>query len=90
MVIYDSSVAPVAPALPGVAVFPVPITELARDAGKLMMRNMVALGALAAATTLFPPDTFLTAIRQALRQKPDLLTMNEDGFALGMQAISRM
>ena len=88
MVIYDSSVAPIAPDFPGIAVFPVPITELARDAGKLMIRNMVALGALAAATKLFPPETFLTAIRQALGQKPDLLKMNEDGFALGMQAIA--
>ena len=90
VVIYDSSVAPVAPALPGIDVFPVPITAIARDAGTLMIRNMVALGALAGATKLFPADTFLTAIRQALRQKPELLKINEDGFALGMRAIEKL
>jgi Pyruvate/2-oxoacid:ferredoxin oxidoreductase gamma subunit len=90
IVIYDSSVAPAAPDLPGVTAFPVPITDIARSAGTLMIRNMVALGALTAATKLFPAETFLTAIGQALRQKPDLLRINEEGFALGMQAIERM
>jgi 2-oxoisovalerate ferredoxin oxidoreductase beta subunit len=89
MVIYDCSVAPTAPVLPDVTVFPIPITEIARNAGKLMIRNMVALGALAAATRLFPADTFLTAIRQALAQKPAFLKINEEGFALGMKAVHR-
>jgi 2-oxoisovalerate ferredoxin oxidoreductase beta subunit len=53
-----------------------------------MIKNMIALGALAAATALFPPETFLTAVRQALRQKPDLLRLNEEAFALGMREVS--
>jgi 2-oxoisovalerate ferredoxin oxidoreductase beta subunit len=85
-VIYDSSVAP-APDLHGVRVHPVPLTEMANGMGRLMIKNMIALGALAAATRLFPPDTFLTAVRQALEKKPDLLRLNEDAFALGMRAV---
>ena len=86
IVVYDSSVAP-APDLPGVRIHAIPFTELAVGMGRLMTKNMIALGALAAASGLFPPDTFLTAIRQALEKKPDLLALNEEAFALGMRAV---
>ena len=86
IVVYDSSVAP-APDLPGVHVHAVPLTELANGLGRLMIKNMIALGALAAATGVFPAETFLTAIRQALDKKPDLLALNERAFALGMRAV---
>jgi 2-oxoisovalerate ferredoxin oxidoreductase beta subunit len=87
IVVYDSSVAP-SPDLPGIRVHPVPLTEMANAMGRLMTKNMIALGALAAATGLFPAHTFLTAVRQALDKKPDLLRLNEDAFALGMRAVS--
>jgi 2-oxoisovalerate ferredoxin oxidoreductase beta subunit len=87
IVIYDSSVA-LPPDLSHVRVIPVPLTALANGMGRLMIKNMIALGALAAATALFPPETFLTAVRQALRQKPDLLRLNEEAFALGMREVS--
>jgi 2-oxoisovalerate ferredoxin oxidoreductase beta subunit len=86
IVVYDSSVAP-APDLHGVRVHAVRLTELAGGLGRPMVKNMIALGALAAATHLFPPETFLTALRQALGRKPDLLQLNEDAFALGMRAV---
>jgi 2-oxoisovalerate ferredoxin oxidoreductase beta subunit len=88
-VVYDSSVAP-APDLAGVRLIGVPITAMAGEIGPLMFKNMIALGALAAASGLFPPETFLTAIRQALRRKPDLLTRNEDAFARGLRAVREL
>jgi Pyruvate/2-oxoacid:ferredoxin oxidoreductase gamma subunit len=88
VVVYDSSVAP-APDLPGVRVHAVPLTELANGMGRLMIKNMIALGALAAASDLFPPETFLTAIRQTLEKKPELLALNEQAFALGMRAVTQ-
>jgi 2-oxoisovalerate ferredoxin oxidoreductase beta subunit len=88
IVVYDSSVAP-APDLPGVRVYPVRATEMANAQGRPMIKNMIALGALAAAADLFPPETFLTAIRQALEKKPDLLRFNEEAFALGLRAVRR-
>jgi 2-oxoisovalerate ferredoxin oxidoreductase beta subunit len=51
-----------------------------------MVKNIVALGALQAATALFPPDTFLTSIRQALADKPMLAPINELAFARGREA----
>ena len=35
-----------------------------------MVKNVVALGALQAATRLFPDETFFAAIRQALDGRP--------------------
>ena len=87
IVVYDSSVVPLPPDLAGRRVHGVPITAIAAGLGRPVIKNMVALGALAAATGLFPAETFLTAIRQALRKKPDLLRQNEEAFELGMQAI---
>ena len=70
-IIYDSSVdhATAAGCRPGVKVVGVPFTEIAVGLGKAMVKNIVALGALQAATEIFPKETFLTAIRQALKDK---------------------
>ncbi|HEV8267416.1 MAG TPA: 2-oxoacid:acceptor oxidoreductase family protein [Thermoanaerobaculia bacterium] len=86
-ILYDASVVPDPPPLPaGVSVHPVPMTEIASALGKTMVKNIVALGALSAATGLFPRETFLTAIRQALKQKAALIPMNEEAFARGEAA----
>jgi 2-oxoisovalerate ferredoxin oxidoreductase beta subunit len=85
-VIYDSSVAE--PPVLGreVRVVGVPATEIARDLGKVVVKNIVALGALQGATRLVPEATLLTAIRQALRDKPALVPLNERAFAAGALA----
>jgi 2-oxoisovalerate ferredoxin oxidoreductase beta subunit len=89
IVIYDSTVAPTPPDLPGVRLVPVPATEIASGLGKLMMKNMVALGAFAEATQLLPVDTLVTAIRQALQHKPALIQANLDAFDAGRRAVAR-
>jgi 2-oxoisovalerate ferredoxin oxidoreductase beta subunit len=88
VIVYDSSLA-TAPVLPDVRAVGVPFTGIANDMGRLMIKNMIALGALAAATDLFPAETFLTAIRQAFQNKPDLLRLNEEAFTHGMSAARR-
>jgi Pyruvate/2-oxoacid:ferredoxin oxidoreductase gamma subunit len=86
-VVYDSSVIAEVPALAeGVRVLGVPFTGIAVELGKPVVKNVVALGALQAATGIFPPETFLTAIRQALRDKAALVPLNEQAFARGMEA----
>jgi 2-oxoisovalerate ferredoxin oxidoreductase beta subunit len=86
-VVYDSSViAEVPPLAEGVKVVGVPFTQIAVELGKPVIKNVVALGALQEATGLFPKDTFLTAIRQALREKAAMLPVNEEAFARGAQA----
>jgi 2-oxoisovalerate ferredoxin oxidoreductase beta subunit len=50
------------------------------------VKSVVALGALQQATRLFPAETFLAAIEQALREKGPLLSLNRDAFARGVEA----
>ncbi|HEX6903432.1 MAG TPA: 2-oxoacid:acceptor oxidoreductase family protein [Thermoanaerobaculia bacterium] len=87
-VIYDSSVIHDVPSLPpGVRCIGVPFTQIAADLGKVVVKNVVALGALQAATDLFPKETFLTAIRQALRDKCAMIPLNEEAFNWGARSV---
>jgi 2-oxoisovalerate ferredoxin oxidoreductase beta subunit len=86
-IIYDSSVAKdVKPGDPSITVVGVPFTEIAAGLGKLVVKNIVALGALQAATNLFPRETFIAAIREALKEKAKLIPLNEQAFQAGMDA----
>jgi 2-oxoisovalerate ferredoxin oxidoreductase beta subunit len=83
-IIYDSSVISNIPELdPSVKLYGVPFTEVATDLGKKMVKNVVALGALQAATELFPRDSFLTVMRDALQKDCALLALNEEAFGWG-------
>jgi 2-oxoisovalerate ferredoxin oxidoreductase beta subunit len=86
VVVYDSSVVTDVPPLPpGVHVVPVPFTAVAGELGRVMVKNIVALGALHQATSLLPEETYLTAIRQALGDKQGMVEINERAFARGME-----
>jgi Pyruvate/2-oxoacid:ferredoxin oxidoreductase gamma subunit len=54
-----------------------------------MVKNIVVLGALAAATGLFPAETLRAAIREALHLKPDLVQLNLDAFESGLRSVVR-
>ncbi len=87
VVVYDSSVVTAPPALhASVRVVGVPCSEIARGLGRVVVKNVVALGALLGATGLFPEETFLAAIRQALHAKPALIPLNEQALDLGKKA----
>jgi 2-oxoisovalerate ferredoxin oxidoreductase beta subunit len=87
-IIYDSTVVSDPPTEPiGVTAHGVPLTAIATTLGKPLVKNIVALGALQAATGLFPEATFLAAIRQALEHKGALVAMNEEAFARGARAL---
>lgn len=87
-IVYDSSVIADVPALPvGVKVVGVPMTLIAAELGRPVVKNVVALGALQAATGMFPEETFLTAIRQALKSKCAMIPLNEEAFARGVRAV---
>ncbi len=88
-ILYDSSVVATVPALdPRVRVLGVPFTEIAVGLGKAVVKNIVALGALQASTNLFPKETFLTAVRHALKDKAKMIPMNEAAFEAGGNAFS--
>ena len=88
-IVYDSTVISEVPDVAdGVKMYGVPFAEIAADLGKLMVKNIVALGALQAATELFPHETFKTAIRERLRAKSELIAINEAAFARGIKAFN--
>jgi len=90
-IIYDSSVAKdVKPADPSITVVGVPFTEIAAGLGKLVVKNIVALGALQAATDLFPKETLINAIKGALKEKASLIPLNEQAFQAGMDAAKKV
>jgi len=86
IVIYDRSVAADPPPRAGVRAVPVPASAIAAGLGRMMVKNVVMLGALAAAADLFPEETFMMALRQALRNKPELVEINQNAFAEGARA----
>jgi len=90
MIIYDSSVISAQPdsAAPGVKLVPVPFAAVANDLGAVLVKNVVALGALQGATKVFPEETFLTALRATLRQKCAMIPLNEEAFKLGAKLAS--
>ncbi len=90
IIIYDSSVVPDPPKLDGrVTMVGIPYTRIARDLDKVMVKNVVALGALQAATNLFPKESFVTAMRQLLADQCALLPLNEQAFSLGIEAVKK-
>jgi len=87
--IYDSSVIEQPPALDdSVTLLGVPLTEIALDLGLRLAKNVVALGALQAATELFPARTFTGALERYLgcARDPDALSLNLDAFERGRAA----
>jgi len=87
--VYDSSVIADVPEglADGVRTVGVPFTRLATELGNVLVKNVVALGALQEVTRLFPQETFLTAIRHALGGKTDLIPLNEQAFAHGVRLV---
>ena len=68
----------------------VPFTEIATNIGRRVVKNVVALGALQAVTNIFPEETFLTAVRQALAHRCAMIPMNEEAFQWGQRAVKEM
>jgi len=86
-IIYDNSVITKLPKLDNrVRLVGVPCAQIATDLGKPMVKNVVALGALQAATQIFPRESFLTTMRHALKERCALLAINEEAFAWGIRA----
>lgn len=88
VVIYDSSVISSPPSVaPGVKVFPVPCASIAQKLGSVVVKNVVALGALQGATQLLDEKTFIAELDRSLKHKADLIPMNEAAFREGMRAV---
>jgi 2-oxoisovalerate ferredoxin oxidoreductase beta subunit len=87
LVIYDTSVVRDPPALDAtVRLVGVPCASLAHELGATVVKNVVAVGALLGSTDLFPRETVLAAIREALVARPSLVALNERALDLGLAA----
>jgi 2-oxoisovalerate ferredoxin oxidoreductase beta subunit len=87
--LYDDSVISEPPRFDNnVKLYGVPFSEIAVGLGKILVKNIVALGALQAATHILPKESFLTAVRQALKEKCAMIPLNEEAFARGQEAIA--
>ncbi len=87
LAIYDSSIVIDPPELDqNVTTVGIPCAQIALDLGKAMVKNVVALGALQAATNLFPQESFLAAMRQSLEGQRARLSINEEAFSRGIKA----
>ncbi|HTX01555.1 MAG TPA: 2-oxoacid:acceptor oxidoreductase family protein [Acidimicrobiales bacterium] len=84
-VLYDSSVvaAPPEGLAPGVRVVAAPFTTAAAGLGNTVVKGVVALGALQAATAILPEESLLAAISHAVAGREELLDLNERAFRLG-------
>jgi 2-oxoisovalerate ferredoxin oxidoreductase beta subunit len=91
LILYDSTVvrAPPLPP-PGRRVLALPLTQIAADLGRPMVKNLVALGALQAATEILPADRLLATLRHVLKDKPAVLPLNERAFEAGRRAVTQV
>ena len=87
-ILYDSTVIPTPPTgLEGRHVLGIPFTRIAADLGKPMVKNVVALGALQAATHLLPDDALIETLAHVLKDKASVLPLNRAAYAAGLAAV---
>lgn len=86
IVLYDSSVvAEVPDTIPtDVRVVGVPFTEVAKDVGSIVVKNVVALGALQAVTQMYPKQTLVDAIRASLSGHRAMIALDMEAFDRGI------
>ena len=88
LVVFDSSVV-AAPQLPDrVRSEAVPCARIAAELGQPLAKNMVALGALQAATRFLSEDALLLGIREALAKESSLARVNLEAFRRGASWVS--
>ncbi|MBM3696527.1 MAG: thiamine pyrophosphate-binding protein [Actinobacteria bacterium] len=88
-IVYDSGLVDEVPKdlASGVRVVGVPFGEIAAGLGNRMVKNIVALGVLQAATGLFPEATMQWVISRALgKKKGSLARLNDAAFESGIEA----
>lgn len=87
LLLADQSFSPVLPEGANAHLLTLPLTEIARSLGSVMMRNMVAVGASAALVQL-PLDVFLDYVTKKFEKKGDtVVNANREAVTTGYQRI---
>ncbi len=87
IVLYDATVIHSVPKLAdGVRAYGIPFTRLAAELGVFRVKNIVALGALQAATELFPVTTMRSALHRAIHAVAEVAHINDRAFDAGAES----
>lgn len=88
-IIYNSSLIDIKPSRTDVKLIAVPANDIASELGELRVANMVALGALLAATKVVTVDNIMTALKKVLpAHRHNLLPLNEQAVNKGIELVS--
>jgi 2-oxoisovalerate ferredoxin oxidoreductase beta subunit len=91
IVLYDSTVVSTEPSVAmGVRAFGVPFTKIARELGAPVVKNVVALGALCAATRVVPSEVVFETLRRSLTSHCAMIPINEEAFRRGAEAYEEL
>ncbi len=87
-IVYDTTVISDVPSVDASIRFVgVPFAKIAHDMGKTRVKNVVALGALQAATRFMERESLLAALDQSLHEDCAMLELNRMAFANGVDAV---
>ena len=90
-VLFDETVIRHLPPLAhDVRVVGIPFTRIAHELGDTRVKNVVALGALQAATELFPAEAFTAAMHASFHDAGPLRLLNDEAFARGRTAVDAL
>jgi len=84
--IYNASMVPDAPSLPGVRVVPIAANEVAASLGDPRVQNMVMLGAVLACDPTVSKEAVWAALPQVVKSRPELIELNKRAINAGIDA----
>jgi 2-oxoglutarate ferredoxin oxidoreductase subunit gamma len=89
VLVYNSSLISALPTRSDIRYISVPANQIATELGSVKMANMVALGALVAATGILPLEAVIRALRDHLPQsKRELLEPNVQALKRGAELVA--
>lgn len=88
VLVYNSTLIQPGPSRTDLRTIPVPANALAEELGDHRVANMVALGALLAATKTVSPESVLASLRKTLpERRRHLLPLNQEALAKGAAVV---
>jgi 2-oxoglutarate ferredoxin oxidoreductase subunit gamma len=84
--IYNASMVPETPSLPGVRVVAIAANAIADSLGDPRVQNMVMLGAVLACDATVSKEAVWAALPQVVKSRPELIELNKRAINAGIEA----
>jgi Pyruvate/2-oxoacid:ferredoxin oxidoreductase gamma subunit len=84
--LYNASMVPERPSLPGIRIVGVAANEIADSLGDARVQNMVMLGAVLACDATVTKDAVWAALPQVVKSRPELIELNKRAIQAGIDA----